>query len=169
MSLRLFLFFPIVNRRNLHGVGYPEGEERLAGGRWHVDAPWVRVLAFGRDNSLEGLRKREVDIHVVFSAHHFQGLDGWHAVWSLQWPNVAVATDALQANHLYTFQEYTCTYSPLNPRPSFFFFPLFPTLPSLFSRTVSFFKPLFFRRPVVSCFIVRHARTCLRDFKVTRR
>lgn len=36
-------------------VGYPKGEESLASGRWNVDASRIGVLAFGRDDALEGL------------------------------------------------------------------------------------------------------------------
>jgi len=85
---------------NLPRISYPEGEERLAGRWWDVDASWIRVLTLGRNDTLEGLREREVHVHVIFSAHHLQGLDGRHPFRSLQRPNVAVATDAPQANHL---------------------------------------------------------------------
>lgn len=81
-------------------VGYPKGEEGLAGGRWNVDASRIRVLAFGRDDALEGLGEREMYVHVILSTHHFEGLYGWHSLWPFQRPNVAAATNALQANHL---------------------------------------------------------------------
>jgi len=51
-------------------VGYPEGEEGLSGGRRHVNASWIRVLTFGRDDAFERLREREVNVHVVLPAHH---------------------------------------------------------------------------------------------------
>lgn len=81
-------------------ISYPEGKERLSGGRWNIDATWIRVLTFRRDDTFKGLREREMDIHMIFSAHHLQRLDGRHTLWPLQRPNVAVATDVLQANHL---------------------------------------------------------------------
>lgn len=142
-----FLFFiGSANRGNSHGVGYPEGEEGLAGGWRHVDASWVRVLTLGRDNALEGLRKREVDVHVVFSAHHFQGLNGRHALWPLQRPNVAVATDAPQANHLRVSRIHNALDSLLNPRPSFSFSPLLAPFYRPSASSASHFKPPFFRR-----------------------
>lgn len=82
-------------------VGYPKGEKGLACGRWNVDASRVGVLAFGRDDALEGLGEREMYVHVILSTHHFEGLYGWHSLWPFQRPNVAAATNALQANHLY--------------------------------------------------------------------
>lgn len=85
---------------NLPRISYPEGEERLSGRRWDIDASRIRVLTLGRNDTLEGLREREVHVHVIFSAHHLQGLDGRHPFRPLQRPNVAVATDAPQANHL---------------------------------------------------------------------
>lgn len=129
--------------RKLPRISYPEGEECLAGRRWNVDASWIRVLTLGRNDTLEGLRKREMHVHVIFSAHHFQGLDGRHPLRSLQRPNVTVATDAPQANHL---RIQRILYIRLSFEPSSFH--------SLFSYSFA------------SQLIVRHARTT-RGFEVT--
>lgn len=91
------------------------------------------MLTLGRNNTLEGLREREMHVHVVFSAHHLQGLDGRHPLRSLQRPNVAVATDAPQANHLRIQRVlYVC---PLNPLLFILYSRLILSLPNLLSDT----------------------------------
>jgi len=78
-------------------VRYAEREERLAGGRRHVHAPRVRVLALGRHDALERLRELQVHVHVVLAAHHLQRLDRRHAVRPFQRPDVAGTAAAAAA------------------------------------------------------------------------
>lgn len=73
-------------------VRYPEGKERLSRRGRDVHAPRIAVLTFRRHDALKRMGEGQVHVHVVFAAHHLQGLDRRHSFRPIQRPYVPCST-----------------------------------------------------------------------------